>query len=334
MATNRRRPNPGPPHPDPPAGLSADRIIRWFGARQFDAVSRAQLLSAGVTGNQVDGRIRRGLLVPIHRGVFAITASPLRYEGRLVAALLAGPVGAVVSHRSAAALRGMLPPSPGPVHMTSSGPQHLRSGLVVHRSASHVESSTVVNGLPCTTMPRTLVDVAGTHGPVVAERCWTTLAGRRALHPRAIEDEVRRFGRRPGTAVVRDLLERYRVTITGHTRSSLEEAALAMCSAHGLPRPSVNALVQVEDRPGFYEADLLWEEPRVIVELDDWNTHGHPDAFRDNRARDFDLDLVGWRSLRLLRQDVTVDASRTADRLRRLFARRLRELGRPRTPRP
>jgi hypothetical protein len=281
-----------------------------------------------LTDRQVDGRLRRGLLVPIHRGVFATAATPLRLEGRVIAALLAGPPDAVASHRSAAALRGMLPPSPAPVHLTSGGPAHLRHGIVVHRSTSHREASTVFDGVPCTTMPRTLVDVAGEHGPVAAERCWTTLAGRRALHPRAVEDEVRRFSRRPGTPVVRALLERHRVVTIGRTRSSLEDAALAMCATFDLPLPVVNMLVAVEDRPGPYEADLLWERPRVIVELDDWTTHGHPDAFRDDRTRDFDLDLTGWRSLRLLRHDVTVDAARTADRLRRLFARRLRELGR------
>lgn len=307
-------------------GLGPDRTIRWFGARQYDVVSRRQLLGAGVSAGEIDGRVRRGVLVRVFRGVFTTSAVAASHEGRVMAALLAGPAGAVASHRTAAALRGMVPVRTGPVHLTSAGPQHRRPGIVVHRSLSHDSAATVFSGLPCTSMARTVVDLAASEGPVVTERAWSTSAGNRTLRPRAIESELRRFGGRPGTAIVRRLLERHRVTITGRTRSELENAALAMCSVHDLVPPRASALVEVEG--ASYEADLLWDAPRVIVELDAWSTHGDPHSFRTDRARDFDLGLTGWLVVRLVWADVTTDAERTADRLRRLFQRRLRELER------
>lgn len=313
-------------HPDPPAGLSPDRIIRWFATRQSGVVGRRQLLAAGVTRHQIDERIARGVLEPVHRGVYAIGGAPRTLEGTLFAAVLAGPPDAVVSHRSAAELRGLLPASRGQAHLTVGRTFHGPHDLTIHRSTSHVRAATVVDGIPCTSVPRTMVDVAASEGPLAARRVWTTLAGRRALDPRAIEAELRRGARRPGVRSVRTMLERHREAVSGVTRSGLEDAALAMCAEHGLPMPRVNALVETED--DTYEADLLWDAPRVVVELDDWGTHGYAEAFGVDRARDFDLDLTRWRTVRLLRRDVTVDAARTAERLRRFFTLRLAELGR------
>jgi very-short-patch-repair endonuclease len=49
-----------------------------------------------------------------------------------------------------------------------------------------------------------------------------------------------------------------------------------------------------------YEADLLWGDARLIVELDGWTTHRDVGSFRNDRRRDFDFDLAGWSSVRLL----------------------------------
>jgi hypothetical protein len=313
-------------HPSPPAGLSPDRVIRWFAARQHGVVARRQLLRAGMTGREIDGRVARGALARVHRGVVADGGAPLTHRGRLLAALLAAPPDAVVSHRSAAELRGLLPESAGPVHVTTGGCLRSRRDFEVHRSRSHARVATILDGIPCTSLPRTLVDVSASDGPLVLRRAWTTAAGRRALRPSAIEGELRRSGRRAGSPAVRALLERHREATLGVTRSGLEDAALAMCVEQGLPMPRVNAVVRTDD--GTYEADLLWAAPRVVVELDDWTTHGNVEAFHVDRDRDFDLDLTGWRTLRLVRRDVTTDALRTADRLDRFFAMRLTELGR------
>lgn len=278
-----------------------------------------------MTARQIRVRLDRGSLRRLHRGVYTVGAATLRHESRLFAALLGGPPDAVVSHGSAAPLWGMLPPSGGPVHLTTASGWHDSDGLVVHRSTSHAATATQRSGIPCTSMPRTLVDVAGWSGPIAAERAWSTLGSRRALRPRSIERELRRHRGRSGVPIVRALLERHRLTVTGHTRSRLEAAALEMCAAQDLAPPRVNSLVRVDDT--VYEADLLWDEPRVIVELDDWTTHGHADGFRADRGRDLDTGLAGWQTVRLLWEDVTTDSERTARRLERLFAGRLRERG-------
>jgi hypothetical protein len=311
---------PAVPSPSPPRGLLPDELIRWFAARQADVVSRRQLLRAGISGRQIDGRLRRGILRVVHRGTYAVGAAPLSFLGRLWAAILASPEGSVASHRSAAVLHGMLPASTGPVHVTTPFPVHGRPGLVLHHSTSLHASTTSRGGVPCTTVPRTLVDLAALDGPVATERAWSTMASRRALRLRAIEEELGRHRDRPGTPTVRVLLARHRAVLTGRTRSELERAALRMCARFGLPTPESNALVEVDG--SIHEADLLWRSAAVVAELDDWGTHGHAGAFRDDRTRDFDLALTGYTTVRLLRDDVTTNARRTAARLSRLLEQR------------
>lgn len=296
-----------------------DAIIRWFASRQFDVVSRRQLLAAAVTPDQIAGRVARGVLVRLHRGVYTIAAAALRFEGRLFAALLAAPADAVVSHRSAATLRGLLPERRGPVDLTTGGCHHARTGIRLHRAVGHAEAATVVSGIPCSTVPRTLVDVAGSEGAAAAERAWRTLAGRGAIQVGRVEDELRRSRHRPGVPVVRRLLDGHRAVVSGRSRSGLESLAIAMCERFGLPMPRLNHLVDTGG--GIFEIDLVWDDARVAVEIDDWSTHGSPESFRSGRQRDLELGAAGWRTARLIEQDLTIGARRTAERLRRLLDR-------------
>lgn len=307
-------------HPPVPADLGADHVIRWFASRQHDAVSRRQLRAAGLSDRQIDTRIARGNVVAVHRGVFVLTATPIPATTRFAAALLASGPDAALSHRSAAHLHGMLRVDHGPTHITTPHRSRTRPGIVRHRTTSLADAVTVRDRLPCTTVARTLVDLAGTHGPATLRRAWTTLAGRRALDVKAVQREILRNPNRPGTALVRLHLAEYRQTVSGATRSYLEARAIAFCRSYGLPMPTVNGFVEVEDRT--YEADLLWRRERVIVEIDTWQTHGHTTSFREDRRRDFVLQLAGWTTVRLLEADLTVNAAETATRLHTLLGQR------------
>ncbi|MCK9248443.1 MAG: type IV toxin-antitoxin system AbiEi family antitoxin domain-containing protein [Solirubrobacteraceae bacterium] len=295
-------------------------MIRWFASRQHDVVARRQLLRAGVSRHAIDGRVARGALIPLHRGVYVLGAARLRHRSRLIAATLCCPDGAVVSDRSAGELWALLPDRRGPVHVTFRHAVSPRPGIATHRSTSLAEATTVRDGIACTTLPRTLVDLADDVGGEAAGRAWSTLAGRRELQPAAVDRELRRHPTRPGSAVIARLLDGHRRIVTGHTRSQLENAAVAMCVRAGLPLPRVNTLIDTAS--GMREADLVWDDVRLVAEIDCWGTHGHAVAFRDDRRRDFDLDLEGWATVRLLPEDVIDDADRTAARISRLRDRR------------
>jgi predicted transcriptional regulator of viral defense system len=88
-------------------GQGSSRQIAALAARQHGVVSRAQLLALGLGQGAIDHRVVRGLLHPVHRGVYAVGHSVLGPRGQWLAAVLAARPGAVLSHSSAAALWGI-----------------------------------------------------------------------------------------------------------------------------------------------------------------------------------------------------------------------------------
>jgi hypothetical protein len=70
-------------------------------------VVRAQLVALGVGSRAIEHRVAKGRLHIVHRGVYAVGHPRLSREGRWMAAVLVAGRGAVLSHRSAAALWGV-----------------------------------------------------------------------------------------------------------------------------------------------------------------------------------------------------------------------------------
>ena len=85
-------------------GANPDANAARVAARQHGVLSMPQLEAAGLSESQVLHRARSGRLHRIHRGVYAVGHRALSNEARWMAAVLACGDGAVLSHRSAAAL--------------------------------------------------------------------------------------------------------------------------------------------------------------------------------------------------------------------------------------
>jgi very-short-patch-repair endonuclease len=248
-----------------------DLVVARIAARQHGVISYAQLRAAGMSQPVMSRRTKVGRLHRVHRGVYAVGHTKLSFEGRCLAAELAVGGGAVTSHRSAAAVWGILRPHEGRIDVTvpGNGGRRKRHGITVHRSSTLIAGVTTRrNGIAVTKPARTLRDLHRTVPQPVFRA-----AVRRALDLRLISDR----DLRPDS----DL-----------TRSELERAFLRLCRRHRLPPPEVNARV---DR---YEVDFLWQGPKLIVETDSWRHHGHRAAFESDRARDARLQSLGFRVLR------------------------------------
>jgi predicted transcriptional regulator of viral defense system len=295
----------------PPPTAPATRLA----TRQHGVVSRRQLLELGVSRHTVDRQIALGQLLPLHRGTYAVGHAAIGSRGAWMAAALAGGAGAAISHRAAAALHGLLPAPSGPTDIVVTGCRSSRPGLVVHTGAGP-ESIVAREGIPCTSVARTLVDVASLGNAVATERAWRAAASRRLIQPGAIGRELARG--RGGTALIRRLLEEHTTHLAQRTREELERRALTAIDRAGVAPPEANRLLRLRDR--WIEADLLWPEPRLIVELDGWSTHGNPDAFQADRQRDVELQLAGWRVARLTWNDITRRGPATMSRLRALLS--------------
>jgi hypothetical protein len=81
------------------------------------------------------------------------------------------------------------------------------------------------------------------------------------------------------------------------TRSELEERFRVFLRASALPRPELNAPLELDGR--WYEIDALWRRQRSAVELDSYRFHSTPRAWARNRAKDRVLRAAGLQVVRV-----------------------------------
>jgi very-short-patch-repair endonuclease len=179
---------------------------------------------------------------------------------------------------------------------------------------------TTVDGIPVTTVARTLVDLADVVGREQLRRAIEATELARAFDLAAVEAALARVrGRRgPGPARLRAALAEVRARGVDVLRSAHEAAFRRLVERHGLPRPRFNAWIAEAAR----EADALFVDERVIVEIDPWSTHGTRGAFHRDRARDAALAALGYLVIRLTPDRVADEPRIVADELRAVLAAR------------
>lgn len=283
---------------------------------QHGVVARRQLIELGLTDARIKGRIAKGHLHVVHRGVYAVGHRRLSRHGRWMAAVLFGGPEAVLSHRSAAELWGIAPPRSRAIDVTRRRGWRASPGIVVHRNSISADEIETVVGIPCTCVPRTSLDLAGSASRDELERAINQIEVRRLTHSLSMYDLLERYPRRPGGPVLRALLDD-RAEARGITRSRLEERFAALLARSDLPRPQLNASLALRGR--FFEVDCLWRERRVIVELDGMQAHGTDLAFEKDRERDRLLIADGWRVARVTWRQLRDDAPSVLADLRRVL---------------
>jgi hypothetical protein len=278
--------------------------------RQHGVVSLAQLQLLGLSKAAVSKRTKSGRLTRIHRGVYAVGHARLTAHGRWMAAVLAYGPRAVLSHRSAAALHGIRPTNRSNAEVTlPSQSATSRPGIDVHRSATLQPADvTEVDGIPCTSVARTLLDLAEVVNERGVEQAVDQAEVLRLFDLRGVDDVLSRaVGRRGARVLRRVLAEYYGPTLTD---GQLEERFLAICREAALPTPEVNVWITLDD--GItYKADFLWRAERFIVETDGWGSHGTRRAFESDRRRDRRLRLAGWDVVRFTWRDVEREPDET-----------------------
>lgn len=264
--------------------------------RQHGMVARWQLLELGLSEQMIKTRLRRGGLHRFHRGVFAYGHRAITVESRWMAAVLAFGPEAVLSHRSAGQLWGLVPRSKIRPEVTR--PRHAagRPHLVIHQASLPGDEVVRVRGIPVTSVPRTMFDLAGMLKEREVERAWNEMEVREYTDRLSVSDLLGRYPGRKGSVLLAGLANRKALPL-GITRNDLEEAFLALIDRFGLPRPRMN--VHVALRGKFYEIDCLWGEQRVAIELDGGGAHGSTRAFQKDRERDRILLAEGYRTARI-----------------------------------
>jgi very-short-patch-repair endonuclease len=290
-----------------------DPVVAALAARQEGVVSRAQVLAAGMGAGAIGFRIHRGRLHAQHRGVYSVGHSRLTARARLWAAILAcgGGDDAVVSHRSAGALWELIA-TPRVVDVTTLRRSASAKGIRVHESRTlRSDDITTVDGLAVTSPTRTLIDLADVLTPHRLERACHRAEISRLLDAAGLR---RRLAELPGRRTL--ALEAALASLAPGpqvTRRQLEERMLALLARHELPRPLVNTTVE------GYEVDFHWPTARLIVETDGAATHLTATAFEQDRERDAELTVAGYRVVRFTWRQLTERAGTVAGTLRALL---------------
>lgn len=274
--------------------------------------------------------LRGDRLFPVFRGVFAVGHPAIGDRGRAMAAVLACGRAAAVSHMTAAALLGLREGFPSSVDVIAKadagrGIDGIRRHMV---PLPEKPERLRIDGVPCASPARTLVDLAGVLGRKSLREAIERAAVLDVLDLAAIDATLAR-SRRRGAPALRSLLIPWRAIEAGdgrdplRLRSALEARLLALLAAGGVPAPLCNHTLTLDT--ARYELDMLWPSAHLVVELDGRAFHSGPASFEEDRQRDRQLTLAGYTVLRLTWGQVDREAEAVIRAIRRLLPRR----GRP-----
>ena len=245
----------------------------------------------------------RGNLHRIHRGVYAVGHSHITGYGHWMAAVLACGPDAALSHRSAAALWGLRPDKRPKSDISLPSPSaRAKQGIQVHRSVTlTAEDVTTVDGIRCTNVGRTLVDLGDVVPRRAVEKAVEQADVLRVFDLREVERAVGRAGPRRGTGVLLAVLE----DLDGHTLTDtdLEEAFLGICREAALPTPEVNVWMTLPDGTPA-KIDFLWRKERLAIETDGGRFHRTRQSRERDARRDQLLRLIGFEPVRFTGRQV------------------------------
>jgi very-short-patch-repair endonuclease len=151
----------------------------------------------------------------------------------------------------------------------------------------------VVEGIPCTTYERTLLDSAARLGRgQLARGLDEGLVSNRATNP-SVDALIARL--RPARGRRRAGLRRLayeRAPESHHSDSAPEIALLAAVRAAGLPDPVPQFRVEIDGE--HFDIDAAYPDVRVGIEYLGWDPHRTKTKFDADHRRDRLLTLDGW----------------------------------------
>ncbi len=277
-----------PKHWDPPsvAGVVA------LADRQHGVVGVWQLLAMGVSRHWVKYRVAAGLLFRIHHGVYAVGRRTLTRQGHWMAAVLSCGSDTVLSHRTAAALHGLRDTNQRKVDVTVPGDWRAdRATIRIHSSTLDPDDIATVDGIPVTSVARTILDLAGVLDEDQLLQVIEEGDRLGTFDLRAMERAMARRPKSRGIAQLRHILADYRDA--PDLRSKLERDFFALIKRAQLPPPQLNTMVA-----GFL-VDVCWPQWRLVVELDGRGFHARRRAFETDRIKDARFQRHRYRILRI-----------------------------------
>ena len=288
--------------------------------RQHGVVGGNQLVAIGMSRRQIRYRVDVGTMVRVVGDTYRIAGAPATVLSRYMASTLA-VVDSALGARAAAHLLGFPRSAPGaPAVITATSRGHRVTGVVIHRSGDLMpRHRSNVMGIPVTTIPRTVIDLASALCVAELERLVGELIAARRVTLECLFDELDLVARR-GRSGVRALRSVLLPRLAGILvpESELERAGLEFLRRHGFEDPVVQFAPpwagQVVAR-----VDMAFVGTRVVVEFDGRRWHDNDAQFELDRVRDQLAAAAGWLVVRITWQQLHNDPYSVAHRLRRIL---------------
>lgn len=228
--------------------------------------------------------------------------------------------GGVVAYRSAAFLHRILDDSRNRVDVIAPNRRgRAPTGILAHRDGTLIETDRVViDGIPCTSLARTLLDLAATQSPATLRYVLTQSEVEEVFDLAEVVELLKRSRGRRGVARLRLAIELHDPQ-EQESRRELEKKLLRLFKRAALPPFEVNGHLMVNGISIM--PDILWRNARLIVEADSRRVHGTIAAFEKDRLRDQRLAVDGWTVVHATWHQVTNEPERLIQRLRTLLAR-------------
>lgn len=286
--------------------------------RQAGAVSRRQLLGAGIGGQLIKRRLERRRWQQLYRGVYAVFSGPPGRDTWLWAAVLRSGDNAVLSHQTAAELHGLIDSPAGMIYVTVPATRRITTPGIVIRTSGHVAKARQPNREPPrTTIEETVLDLAELAGTFDDACGWITRACGRRL---TTETKLRAALAMRRKMRWRTELEDVLAAAGDGIHSVLEYRYLRDVErAHGLPRSRHQVRVVIDGKAVY--RDAYYEEYQVAVELDGRAAHPDDERWRDNH-RDNMASAQGVLTCRYGWRDIYAHACETAQLQARILSLR------------
>lgn len=281
--------------------------------RQHGVVARRQLLGLGFNAREIEHRMARGRLHLVMRGVYAVGWPKMTAKRRWMAAVLACGEGALLSHRSAAALWEIGSERRAAVDVSVMRRAELkRRGLRVRgRPSLTAGRVTSYDGIPVTTPVQTLIDLSIELAPMRVERAVNEADKRDLIDPETLRAELDGYVGEPGVKALRAVLDKRTFRLSD---SDLEVLFRPIAMEAGLPLPLNKEIVN-----GF-EVDFFFPTLGLVVETDGLRYHRTPSTQTRDARRDRAHALARMTPLRFTHYEVKYESARVRSELRRIAA--------------
>jgi hypothetical protein len=290
----------------------AEQVLARLAGAQHGIVTWAEMLAAGLSEDEIRHRIEIGLLIKVHRAVYSVGHRVLTTEASYMAAVKAGGEGAVLWGRAAAYLLGIVKGATPPPAVLTRTEKRIR-GVDARVRVLDPRDITEYNGIPCTTVPCTIVHLAGEldDEDVLARVCHE--AGVKfGTTPRHVEAVLERRPNSKGAKTLR-LIASGGVKVT---LSVLEDGFFDALRAAGFPLPDSNK------RVGKHRVDCHWSKYGVTVELVSFRYHNSKYAWDKDHDREREARMRGEEWRQFTYDDVFKDQTYMLGELRKLLTER------------